>query len=54
MHLFFLDESGTVIPKNKKHTKYFIIGGVIIPEIHWHEIYKKLRDIKNNIKLIQK
>ncbi len=51
MHLFFLDESGTVIPKNKKHTKYFIIGGVIIPEIHWYEIYKKLRDIKKQYKI---
>ncbi|MBQ3311577.1 DUF3800 domain-containing protein [bacterium] len=46
MHLFFLDESGTIVPESKKHTEYFIIGGVIIPEIHWHEIYKKLRDIK--------
>ena len=51
MHLFFLDESGTVIPKNKKHTKHFIIGGVIIPEIHWHEIYKKLRDVKKQYKI---
>ena len=46
MHLFFLDESGTIVPESKKHTDYFVIGGVIIPEIHWHEIYKKLRDIK--------
>ena len=46
MHLFFLDESGTIVPQSKKHTDYFVIGGVIIPEIHWHDIYKKLRDIK--------
>ena len=46
MHLFFLDESGSIVPENKKHTDCFVIGGVIIPEIHWHEIYKKLRDIK--------
>lgn len=46
MHLFFLDESGTIVAENKKHSKYFVIGGVIIPEIHWKEIYKKLRDLK--------
>nr|DAY46028.1 MAG TPA: Protein of unknown function (DUF3800) [Caudoviricetes sp.] len=46
MHLFFIDESGTIVAENKKHSKYFVIGGVIIPEIHWREIYKKLRDIK--------
>lgn len=46
MHLFFLDESGTVVPENKKHSRCFVIGGIIIPEIHWHDIYKKLRDIK--------
>ena len=46
IHLFFLDESGSIVPESKKHTDCFVIGGVIIPEIHWHEIYKKLRDIK--------
>lgn len=51
MHLFFLDESGAIVPENKKHTEYFVIGGVIIPEIHWHEIYKKLRDIKRQYRI---
>lgn len=46
MHLFFLDESDTIVSETKKHTDCFVIGGVIIPEIHWHNIYKKLRDIK--------
>ena len=46
MHLLFLDESGAIVPENKKHSKYFVIGGVIIPEIHWHDLYSKLREIK--------
>ena len=51
MHLFFIDESGTIVAENKKHSKYFVIGGVIIPEIHWHEIYKKLRDLKKQYEI---
>lgn len=46
MHIFFLDESGTIVPQNKKHTTFFVIGGVIVPENHWREIYKKLREVK--------
>ncbi len=51
MHLFFIDESGTIVPENKKHSKYFVIGGVIIPEIHWHDIYKKLKELKKQYKI---
>ena len=51
MHLFFIDESGTIVPENKKHSKYFVIGGVIIPEIHWHEIYKKLKELKKQYRI---
>ena len=46
MHLLFLDESGTIVPVNKQHSKYFVIGGVIIPERHWHELYSKLKEVK--------
>lgn len=51
MHLFFIDESGTIVAENKKHSKFFVIGGVIIPEIHWQEIYKKLRDLKKQYEI---
>lgn len=51
MHLFFIDESGTAAPQGKNHTKYFIIGGVVIPEIHWHEIDKKLNKLKDDYKI---
>lgn len=46
MHLFFLDESGSAVDQGKHHKKYFVIGGVIIPEIHWKEIHKRLEDVK--------
>lgn len=39
MQLFFIDESGTIPPKNKsKDEEYFALGGVIIPEDLWHEV----------------
>ncbi len=39
MQLFFIDESGTIPPKNKiGNAPYFTLGGIIIPEHLWHEI----------------
>lgn len=46
MHLFFIDESGTAPPPDKSNTKYFILGGVAIPENYWHDIAAELRQIK--------
>ena len=46
MQIFFIDESGTVPPPNKKHSKYFVLGGLSIPENHWHEINNELKQIK--------
>ncbi len=51
MHLFFVDESGSATPQDKYHSKNFVIGGVIIPEKHWHEIDKKLQDIKQEYQI---
>lgn len=46
MQIFFIDESGTVPPPNKKHSKYFVLGGLSIPERHWHDINEELKQIK--------
>lgn len=43
MHLFFIDESGSAPPPEKKNTKYFVLGGVSIPEDHWHSISDELK-----------
>jgi Protein of unknown function (DUF3800) len=49
MHLFFIDESGTIPPyKKSHHVEYFALGGVIIPEAHWHEIDKELSFLKKH------
>lgn len=51
MHILFLDESGTIIPENKQNSKYFTIGGIIIPEDYWQDIYKKLKELKKQYKI---
>ncbi len=51
MQILFLDESGAVVPDNKKHSKYFTIGGIIIPEDYWHDIYKKFKELKKQYKI---
>ncbi|HAT2056622.1 TPA: DUF3800 domain-containing protein [Legionella pneumophila] len=48
MQLFFIDESGTIPPKNKStEVECFALGGVIIPEDLWHEVDKELAMLKN-------
>lgn len=52
MQLFFIDESGTIPPQNKTATNlFFTLGGVIIPEDHWHEIEKEMIHLKNHYKV---
>lgn len=47
MHLLFIDESGTIPPKNKQSsTEYFSLGGIIIPEDLWHTLDKELALLK--------
>jgi hypothetical protein len=47
MHLLFIDESGTIPPKNKQaSTEYFTLGGIIIPEDLWHSLDKELALLK--------
>jgi hypothetical protein len=38
VHLFFIDESGTPPSPSKGADKYFVIGGLVIPESVWHSI----------------
>lgn len=49
MQLFFIDESGTIPPKNKSNgADFFTLGGIIIPEDLWHELDKELAALKNH------
>lgn len=46
MHILFVDESGTAPNPNSK-TKYFTLGGVIIPENAWFLTRNRLSIIRN-------
>ncbi len=46
MHIFFIDESGTPPGPNGGKDKYFVIGGVVIPEQVWHRIRDALLGMK--------
>jgi hypothetical protein len=38
VHIFFIDESGTPPSIGKGKDKYFVIGGLVIPDSVWHGI----------------
>ncbi len=46
MHIFFLDESGTAPRAGNNKDKYFVIGGLIIPDSVWHKVRDALIDLK--------
>lgn len=46
MHLLFLDESGTPPAPTARRDRYFVIGGVIIPEESWHPVKDALLGMK--------
>lgn len=52
MHLFFIDESGTIPPKDKINVRYFTLGGIIIPENIWQEIDQELIMIKKQAAIV--
>ena len=46
MQILFVDESGTPPPPGDARSKYFVMGGVIIPESVWHRIRDALLGMK--------
>lgn len=50
MHILFVDESGTPPKPNKESPRYFVVGGVIIPEAAW----PRLRDAYHGLKVRHK
>lgn len=46
MHILFLDESGTCPGRNNKRHKYFVIGGLAIPEGKWSRMRDALLGMK--------
>lgn len=52
MQLLFIDESGTIPPKNKiKDVNHFTLGGIVIPADLWHEVDKELAFLKKRFKI---
>lgn len=50
VHILFIDESGTAPNPKKVKNKYFVIGGIIIPEAKW----RKLSDLLQGLKIRRK
>jgi len=50
MHLCFVDESGTPAKPRKGRPRFFVFGGLIIPEEQWQGIRLKLIGLKRQMK----
>ncbi len=56
MHIFFIDEAGTIFHPDKLANNHFVLAGPIVPEEAWHDIVKgftdtcKKWDVKGEIK----
>jgi hypothetical protein len=46
MHMLFVDESGTPPKPEATHPRYFVVGGIIIPEGAWHRVRDALMGLK--------
>ena len=46
MHILFIDESGTPPKPGKPHPRYFVVGGIILPENAWHRIRDAMLGLK--------
>lgn len=51
MHIFFLDESGTPPSPAKLRDKYFVVGGLVIPDGVWGKVRDSLQGMKVRRKL---
>lgn len=52
MHILFIDESGTPPSPSKMKHKYFVIGGIIIPEERWQRMRDNLLGLKLRCKIV--
>ena len=49
MHLCFVDESGTPAKPGRDRPRYFVIGGLVIPEERWHGVRDQLIGLKSRM-----
>lgn len=51
MYILFIDESGTPPKPGKDHPRYFVVGGIAIPEGAWHRIRDAMLGLKARRKI---
>ena len=51
MHILFVDESGTPPKPGKQYPRYFVVGGIIIPENVWHRIRDAMLGLKTRLRI---
>jgi len=49
MYLMYVDESGDVGLEGSP-TRYFVLSGLVVHELHWHSVYEKLIEFRRNLK----
>lgn len=49
MYLMYVDESGDVGLVGSP-TRYFVLAGLVVHELHWHEVYQRLIDFRRGLK----
>jgi hypothetical protein len=51
MHLFFIDDAGSISPGKKIAHNHFVLGGLVIPEDQWHNLERDFSQITKNFKI---
>lgn len=52
MHLFFVDESGTLAKPGKGSGEHFVLAGVVIPEAVWRPLAEEMSRIKDKYNVV--
>ncbi|MGC1878771.1 MAG: DUF3800 domain-containing protein [Rhabdochlamydiaceae bacterium] len=51
MHLFFIDDAGSISPGKKIANNHFVLGGLVIPEDQWHNLERDFSQITRSFKI---
>ena len=51
MHLFFIDDAGSIPPGKKIAHNHFVLGGLVIPEDQWHNLERDFSQITRSFQI---
>lgn len=51
MHLFFIDDAGSIPPGKKIANNHFVLGGLVIPEDEWHNLERDFSQITRSFRI---